>query len=101
MKEQGLLPSVFKSERGGSSITITRKASMAEIAMDDENCAVLEFCREPETREEISQMLGIKTAAYAMSKYISPLLLSGKIRMTNPDKRDASIRNTNHHDLYA
>ena len=47
---------------------------------------LLEFCRTPRSRKEITQFLGLKTAGYAMERYIRPLLEQGKLEMTLPDK---------------
>ncbi len=47
---------------------------------------LLDFCQVPRSRKEIAQYLGLKTVAYAMERYISPLLQRGELEMTNPDK---------------
>ncbi len=47
---------------------------------------ILEFCKEPRSRKEIAAFLGIKTASYAMDRYIKPLLEDGKLDMTIPEK---------------
>ena len=47
---------------------------------------LLEFCKIPRSRREITDYLGIKTVFYAMQKYVQPLLEEGKLTMTMPDK---------------
>lgn len=47
---------------------------------------LLEFCRKPRTRQEIADFLGISTVFYVMKHYIQPLLESGELLMTLPDK---------------
>lgn len=47
---------------------------------------LLDFCEEPRSRKEIARFLGIKTASYAMDRYIKPLLEEGKLEMTIPEK---------------
>ncbi|WP_440445170.1 Fic family protein [Phascolarctobacterium sp.] len=36
-------------------------------------------------RKEISEFLKIKSVAYAMKRYVQPLIESGKIKLTIPD----------------
>ena len=47
---------------------------------------LLEFCRTPRTRKEIAAYFGIQTVYYVMKRYVHPLLESGKLAMTNPDR---------------
>lgn len=47
---------------------------------------LLTFCRTPRSRQEIAQYLNINTVYYAMTKHVQPLLESGKLGMTMPDK---------------
>lgn len=47
---------------------------------------LLEFCRIPRTRREIEDYLGINTVFYVMQHYVQPLLASGKLVMTIPEK---------------
>ena len=47
---------------------------------------LLEFCRIPRSRSEIAEFLGIRTIHYATQHYIQPLVQSGQLIMTIPDK---------------
>ena len=47
---------------------------------------LLEFCKTPKTRKEIAEFLGISTVFYAMQHYVQPLVISGKLIMTIPEK---------------
>lgn len=47
---------------------------------------ILTFCRTPRTRQEIAEYLQIKTIYYMMSHYINPLLRTGQLKMTMPEK---------------
>ena len=51
---------------------------------------LLSFCKTPRTRQEIADFLGVKTVFYAMQHYVKPLLDSGLLRMTIPDKPKSS-----------
>ena len=46
----------------------------------------LHISRVPRTRAEIRAYLGIASAQYALQRYLEPLVRSGAIRMTLPDK---------------
>ncbi len=47
---------------------------------------ILEFCNEPKTTKEIMAYLGLKDRRNFYIKYMRPLLDSGKLQMTVPDK---------------
>ncbi len=44
------------------------------------------FCRDPRICAEIRAYLGIASAQYALQRYLEPLVRSGAIRMTLPDR---------------
>ena len=45
-----------------------------------------DFCLIPRSKSEIAQFLGVKTLCHAMGKYVKPLLETGEMAMTMPDK---------------
>lgn len=47
---------------------------------------IVRFCSTPKSRNEISEMLGMKTGFYVMEKYVTPLLNEGRLAMTIPEK---------------
>ena len=47
---------------------------------------LLEYCSVPRSREEIAGFLGIKTLYHVSVNYIRPLIESGQLGMTVPDK---------------
>lgn len=47
---------------------------------------ILAFCSEPKTREEIQTLVGITHREHFRAKILKPLLESGKLKMTIPDK---------------
>ncbi len=47
---------------------------------------ILEFCRTPRSREEIQTMLGLKDREYFRKDILEPLIASGKLELTEPDK---------------
>lgn len=47
---------------------------------------ILEFCKEPRTTKEIMAYIGLNDRRNFYLKYMRPLLYSGKLQMTIPDK---------------
>ncbi|MDR1319855.1 MAG: hypothetical protein LBK56_00270 [Gracilibacteraceae bacterium] len=50
------------------------------------NKELLDFCAEPRSRDEIQEHLGFTNRGYFRTKILKPLLESGKLKMTVPDK---------------
>lgn len=53
---------------------------------------LLEFCAQPKTKIEIAEYMGVKTLYYVMKKYVNPLLRSGKLAMTLPEKPQSKLQ---------
>ncbi|MBQ3591620.1 MAG: AAA family ATPase, partial [Clostridia bacterium] len=47
---------------------------------------ILEYCRTPRSKEEIAAHLEIRAVYYVVSKYLKPLVASGKLQLTIPEK---------------
>ena len=47
---------------------------------------LLDFCLVPRSKSEIAEFLGVKTLFHVMGKYVRPLLESGEMAMTMPEK---------------
>jgi ATP-dependent DNA helicase RecG len=62
--------------------------STSDGTEDEKNLLV--YCKTPRTRQEIAAYLGIKTVSFAMSRYVNPLVESGQLRMTIPQKPTSS-----------
>ena len=82
------MPPVRLEDRRGTFIVTFYKKDSAERY--DNNCenqrraALLQFCEQPRSRDEIAKFLGIKTKGYVIQHYIKPLLDEGKLTMTIP-----------------
>lgn len=83
MKEWGLMEPVFKEGRNEFIVVLYNR----EIFQEEEPIykKILEFCREPRSRKEIAELLDIKTTTYVYSKYIEPLIKSGKLSLKTPN----------------
>ena len=96
MRKAGLKPPVFESKRGRFRVTLYNERIVngeKEVREDTEETdpktvkdKIIKFCREPRTKAEISEMLGIETPYYVMTKYISPMIEDGILSMTIPEK---------------
>lgn len=80
LKNANLPEPVFEDIRGTFKVTIFK-----ENANHTSN-SLLSFCREPRSRQEISEFLGIGTSYYAFNNIIKPLLNSGDLALTIPEK---------------
>ena len=61
----------------------TMQATMQATAQAEK---VLEFCSEPRKRDEIQVFLGLKDREYFRKEILAPLIKSGKIVLTHPNK---------------
>jgi ATP-dependent DNA helicase RecG len=87
MSALGLPEPIFESRRGSFVVTLRNNFDIrqSENNAKAEGGDLIAFCKTPRTRNEIAAFLG-KTAYYAMRVFVDPLLKSGKLRMTIPDK---------------
>lgn len=84
----GLPEPVFENRRNEFVVTFFNDSDIyineeSNFTIEDK---LLSYCKNPRTRAEISNYLGMKIIFYTMSKYIKPLIEKGKLRMTIPDK---------------
>jgi len=86
MAAHNLPEPVFENRRNEFVVILYNGASTEPRQEKSEETTLLEYCREPRNRKEIAQFLGLKTASYAMDRYIRPLLDEGKLEMTMPEK---------------
>ena len=53
---------------------------------------ILEFCKKARTKKEISEYIGYKNLTYMTRTYINPLLESGKLAYTIPEKPQSRLQ---------
>ena len=78
MKEANLPEPEFYTKRGQFKVVLRNSV----IGEQEKN--LLAFCKTAKSRAEIAEYLSVSTIAYAMSKYIQPLLDKGQLKMTIP-----------------
>lgn len=98
MKEHGLPEPKFENRRNEFVVTFYNSLPpededdpISDAAPDD----LLTFCRTPRSRQEIAAYLGVKTVFYAMQHYVRPLLETGQLALTIPERPKS--RNQKYH----
>lgn len=90
MAAAGLPEPVFINRRNEFVVVlyngVVQETDSQEATSNDPVRGLLEFCKTPKTRKEIAEFLGISTVFYAMQHYVQPLVISGKLAMTIPEK---------------
>lgn len=87
MAAHGLPEPVFENRRNEFVVTFYNGLQEEQpIRKMAETPDLLEYCKIPRSRKEIAEYLGLKTTAYAMDRYIRPMLESGELEMTMPEK---------------
>ncbi|MDM8240132.1 ATP-binding protein [Pseudoflavonifractor phocaeensis] len=91
MAEYGLPEPKFENRRNefvvtlynGTDIPVQPETSAEQSSGEPD---LLAFCKTPRSRQEIADYLGVKTVFYVMQHYVKPLLESGQLVMTIPEK---------------
>ena len=88
LKKNGLPEPVFEDQRGLFSVTFSNSGDKhsTEEDIDDKAKGLIEFCKTPRTRKEISEYLGLGSVSYVIKDYVMPLVDKGKIKLSIPDK---------------
>ena len=86
MAAHNLPEPVFENRRNEFVVVLYNGTDIQPAQEKPEAATLLEYCKEPRSRKEIAQFLKLKTASYAMDRYIRPLLEEGKLKMTIPEK---------------
>lgn len=91
MKEYGLPEPKFENRRNEFVVTLYNQTESSTTAPAQEAPEdLLQFCRQPRSRQEIADYLGVRTVFYVMQHYVQPLLIAGKLAMTIPEKPKSS-----------
>ncbi len=78
----------FRVSESQMDYHVSKRVADPYIAGDE--AGLLEFCRIPRTRQEISEFLGLSSTTYAIQTYVNPLVERGLIRLSIPDKPGSS-----------
>ncbi len=80
--DAGLPAPVFSAVHGEFKVVMKNGLFAERMPVSD---SLVEFCSAPRTRAEVVAFVG-KSKNYVMSQIVSPLVVSGKLKMTIPDK---------------
>ena len=86
-RNAGLPAPVFEVRHGDFIVTFKNNFCGSDAKGNSQSTAdsVLDFCSTPRTRSELEQLTGF-SRYYMMKTIINPLLESGQLKMTLPDK---------------
>ena len=87
MRKAGMREPVFENLRNEFAVTFYNSINN-EMDRNEQQTVekdILTFCKEPKTRTEIAEYLGLTTVAYAMQSYIKPLVDQGELLLTIPE----------------
>lgn len=87
MKKAGLPAPVFQNRRN-EFVVIFYNQPPEEAAATGGDAAkdLLRFCQTPRTRREIADYLGLGSVSYVVARHVQPLVDSGQLKLTIPDK---------------
>ena len=91
MKKADLPQPVFEDSRGIFRVVFQNgtEPGADEIDKSDIRRALVQFCKTPRSREEITAFTG-KSRYYTMSAIVQPLVERGKLKLTLPEKPKSS-----------
>ena len=89
-EEYGLPKPVFENRRNEFVVTLYNQKKKEQNLGEEQS--IVEFCKEPKSRQEIADFLGIKTISYAMKNFIQPLLDTNELKMTIPEKPKSRLQ---------
>lgn len=87
LKDSDLPSPEFIVNRGFFTVVFRNELKVADEPIDktDLREAIIEFCKIPRSRAELTEFTG-KSRYYTMSAYIAPLVEQGQLHLTIPDK---------------
>jgi ATP-dependent DNA helicase RecG len=81
-----ILKNMNHDNLGGNLRSASTQDSTQVTTQDERLSLLLDFCSVPRTRDEMQRHYGIATREYFRKSILKPLLESGHLRMTIPDK---------------
>ena len=71
---------------GGNTVQVAGHDTRHDTGHDDRTSLLLSYCSEPRSREEMQAFVGLTSRTYFQASVLKPLLESGKLKMTVPEK---------------
>ena len=87
----------LKYKRHGQKVDCYSKRNLGDSQVTPQVAPVteekiLEFCSVPRSRAELLEYLKLSDRKNLRTKYLNPLLASGKLKMTIPDKPNSRLQ---------
>lgn len=89
MKEDDIFRTIIPLNTQESEQVMTKSNDQVATKLNDQEI-ILDFCKQPRKFAEIMEIMGYKHKNTFRKKYVLPLLESGKLKMTIPDKPNSS-----------
>lgn len=70
----------------GSTIHDAIHDAIHDVSVKDKQDRLMEFCTKAKSRDEMQAYIDISSRSHFIKVYLKPLLASGKLKMTLPDK---------------
>lgn len=92
MKKYNLREPEFLDERENFVVKFYKETISVEVQekYDDETNNLIIFCKTQRIRKEICEYLGLSSVTYAIQTHVMPLVESGKIKLSIPNKPKSS-----------
>ncbi len=84
MRAAGMEEALFTDHKSEFIVTFYNGDKRVIEKAESKNKTLLDFCKEPKSRQEIAEFVGLSTVYYAMQNYVRPLLETGELKMTIP-----------------
>lgn len=82
----GVAEEIVAYRAAGSPIDHIDRMREDQQPLTEEQRELIRFCRIPRTRKEVCDHLGLSSLTYGIQTHVMPLVRSGHIRMSIPDK---------------
>ena len=84
---RGTIASLDQNALSNFIVKLYKTPETVEVKTEDEDVKnLLLFCRTPRTRKEICEYLGLTSVTYAIQSRVLPLVETGQIKMSIPEK---------------
>lgn len=82
-----MLHATIKNKKSLKSVNLVNTQDDTQVnTQDDTQVKILEFCKIPRSKNEITAFLGYKDAKSIAKNHLKPLIMAGKLTMTIPNK---------------
>nr|WP_231038438.1 ATP-binding protein [Pectinatus haikarae] len=87
MEKYNLTAPEFIDARGSFVVKFYKRTKISDTEQNfDDTKDLLVFCKTPRNRREICEYLGLSSVTYAIQRHVIPLVETGRIKLSIPDK---------------